>query len=62
VNELQSPVLLTSLAKQRAIIDQLFPATQTGLQLEMLLLLQSAQNYGVRVKCQSRLTDFGVFC
>lgn len=42
VNELQSPDLLTSLAKQRAVMSQLFPATQTGLQLEVLPQLLSA--------------------
>ena len=41
VNELQAPALLTSLAKQRAVIDELFPATQTDLQLKVLEQLLS---------------------
>jgi aminopeptidase N len=36
VDELQNPKLLTSLAKQRAVMYELFPATQTDLQLKML--------------------------
>lgn len=42
VNELQSPDVLTSLAKQRAVMSQLFPATHTGLQLEVLPQLLSS--------------------
>jgi aminopeptidase N len=42
VNELQNPNLLTSLAKQRAVMDQLFPATQTDLQLKVLPQLLGA--------------------
>ncbi len=36
VDELQTPQLLSSLAKQRAVIGELFPATQTDLQLQLL--------------------------
>ena len=36
VAELQNPQELTSLAKQRAVMSTLFPATQTDLQLEVL--------------------------
>jgi hypothetical protein len=36
VDELQNPRLLTSLSKQRAVMVELFPATQTDLQLKML--------------------------
>ncbi len=42
VQELQSPDLLTSLGKQRAVMSALFPATQTALQLELLPQLLSA--------------------
>jgi aminopeptidase N len=42
VDELQTPLLLTSLAKQRAVIDELFPATQTDLQLQVLQKLLSS--------------------
>ncbi len=42
VNELQNPTLLTSLAKQRAVISELFPATQTDLQLQVLEKLLSS--------------------
>ncbi|MDH5622161.1 MAG: aminopeptidase N, partial [Gammaproteobacteria bacterium] len=42
VNELQSPDVLTSLARQRAVMNQLFPATQTDLQLEVLPQLLSS--------------------
>lgn len=42
VNELQSPDVLTSLAKQRAVMSELFPATHTGLQLEVLPQLLSS--------------------
>jgi len=36
VAELQAPQELSSLAKQRAVISELFPATQTDLQLQVL--------------------------
>ncbi len=36
VDELQNPKLLTSLAKQRAVIQALFPPTQTDLELAVL--------------------------
>jgi hypothetical protein len=36
VAELQNPQELTSLAKQRAVMSSLFPATQTDLQLQVL--------------------------
>ena len=36
VTELQAPKLLTSLAKQRAVIEELFPPTQTELELKVL--------------------------
>ena len=36
VDELQNPKLLTSLAKQRAVIQELFPPTQTDLELSVL--------------------------
>lgn len=42
VDELQTPQLLTSLAKQRAVMDELFPATQTDLQLQVLQKLLSS--------------------
>jgi aminopeptidase N len=42
VDELQNPQLLTSLAKQRAVIEELFPATQTDLQLKVLEKLLSS--------------------
>jgi hypothetical protein len=42
VNELQNPTLLTNLAKQRAVISELFPATQTDLQLQVLEKLLSS--------------------
>jgi len=42
VNELQSPDVLTSLARQRAVMNQLFPAIQTDLQLEVLPQLLSS--------------------
>jgi len=42
VDELQSPEILTSLAKQRAVIAELFPATQTDLQLKVLPKLLSS--------------------
>lgn len=42
VDELQTPQLLTSLAKQRAVIGELFPPTQTDLQLKMLEKILSA--------------------
>ena len=42
VNELQSPDVLTSLARQRAVMSQLFPATQTDLQFEVLPQLLSS--------------------
>ena len=42
VSELQNPNLLTSLAKQRAVMAELFPATQTDLQLKVLPQLLSA--------------------
>ena len=42
VAELQNPRLLTSLAKQRAVMQELFPATQTDLQLKVLEKLLSS--------------------
>lgn len=42
VSELQNPDVLTSLAKQRAVIDELFPPTQTALQLHALQQLLSS--------------------
>ncbi len=42
VHELQNPDLLTSLAKQRAVMAELFPATQTDLQLKVLEQLLSS--------------------
>jgi len=42
VDELQAPQLLTSLAKQRAVISELFPPTQTDLQLKLLEKILSA--------------------
>jgi hypothetical protein len=42
VGELQNPRQLTSLARQRAVIFNLFPATQTDLQLEVLEKILSA--------------------
>jgi hypothetical protein len=42
VAELQNPQLLTSLAKQRAVINELFPPTQTDLQLKVLEKLLSS--------------------
>lgn len=42
VNELQNPQILTSLAKQRAVMAELFPATQTDLQLKLLERLLSS--------------------
>ena len=42
VAELQNPRVLTSLAKQRAVMDELFPPTQTELQLKVLETLLSS--------------------
>jgi hypothetical protein len=42
VDELQSPQTITNLAKQRAVMFGLFPATQTDLQLELLTKILSA--------------------
>jgi aminopeptidase N len=42
VTELQNPQLLTSLAKRRAVINELFPPTQTDLQLQVLEKLLSS--------------------
>jgi aminopeptidase N len=42
VEELQNPQLLTSLAKQRAVMEELFPPTQTYLQLQVLEKLLSS--------------------
>ncbi len=42
VDELQSPETITNLAKQRAVMYGLFPATQTDLQLELLTKILSS--------------------
>jgi len=42
VAELQAPQELTSLARQRAVIFDLFPATQTDLQLQVLEMILSS--------------------
>lgn len=42
VDELQVPVTVTNLARQRAVMAQLFPATQTALQLQLLTRILSA--------------------
>jgi aminopeptidase N len=42
LDELQMPRQLTSLAKQRAVLSGLFPASQTGLQLALLTKILSA--------------------
>ena len=42
VAELQAPRELTSFARQRAVISNLFPATQTDLQIEMLQTILSS--------------------
>jgi len=42
VDELQSPKTITNLSKQRAVMGQLFPATQTDLQLPLLTKILSS--------------------
>jgi hypothetical protein len=42
VNELQSPQTVTNLARQRAVMAELFPAAQTEHQLELLTKILSA--------------------
>jgi len=42
VDELQSPTTITNLSRQRAVMAQLFPATQTKLQLQLLTRILGA--------------------
>jgi aminopeptidase N len=42
VDELQSPATITNFSRQRAVVAQLFPATQTALQLQLLTRILSA--------------------
>jgi aminopeptidase N len=42
VDELQSPETITNLARQRAVMNGLFPASQTDLQLELLTKILSS--------------------
>jgi hypothetical protein len=42
VDELQSPHAVTNLARQRAVMTGLFPATQTALQLDLLTRILSS--------------------